>query len=421
MNPYEVNEDFPFDQLSLNSPNAMQGGGAYFTKITVDTNPLYVQLPRSSSKNGIVTTKRSHYIDLTYDLNNCSVVKSWLDSLEVKCKDMIDEKKALWFSGDVNRSDIESMMADTYREINSIGVLAIRCKIDTSRRTNNIKCKIYNEDETEITDLSVIDKDSVIIPLVAVEGMKFTGRSIDLEFKIVQIMVLDKEEVKDNACLIKRKNKQLSKDSSGDVVKIDMAALRESNKASNNPDESDSSTTSNKSTSSDKATSTEPATDKGELQEVQLDVENVSANSDEEDDDDSASATTNTSQATSIAAPEGLEEITLSLEEDDKSPDVKGDVTLGSLTDLPDELVENAKKEVVEGIQEIQLEATDEEAIKLKQPQEVYIEIYRAAKAKAKKLKQAAMEAYLEVKQIKTNYMLDNLDESDDEDFSISK
>ncbi len=420
MNPYEVNEEFPFDKLSLNSPNAMQGGGAYFTKITADANPIYVQLPRSSSKNGIVATKRSHYIDLTYDLKDCNVIKRWLDSLEVKCKDMIDDKKALWFSGDVTRSDIESMMADIYREINSIGVLAIRCKIDTSRRTNDIKCKIYNEDETEVTDPTSVDKESLIIPLVALEGIKFTGRSIDLEIKVVQIMILDKPDVKESACLIKRKYKQVAEKVTDNIVKIDMAALRESDNTSDKSADSD------KITENDKATSTEGITNnEDKLEEVQLNIEDVPDDEedeeDEDEDDDSISATTNTSQATSIAAPEGLEEITLTLEEEDNAPDVKGDVTLGSLTDLPDELVEDVKKEVVKDIQEVQLEATDEEAIKLKQPQEVYIEIYRAAKDKAKKLKQAAMEAYLEVKQIKTNYMLDNLDESDDEDFSISK
>ena len=40
------------------------------------------------------------------------------------------------------------------------------------------------------------------------EGIKFTGRSIDLEIKVVQIMVLDKEEIQENPCLIK-KNKEL--------------------------------------------------------------------------------------------------------------------------------------------------------------------------------------------------------------------
>ena len=116
MNPYEVNDEFPFEKMALSSPNAMQGGGAYFTKITANAKTVYVQLPRCSSKSGIVATKRSCYIDLTYDLNDCEIMRQWLNKLEAKSKTMIDEKKALWFSGDVTKSDIESMMASVYRE-----------------------------------------------------------------------------------------------------------------------------------------------------------------------------------------------------------------------------------------------------------------------------------------------------------------
>ena len=409
MNPYEVNTEFPFDKMTLNSPNAMQGGGAYFTKISVDNSSLYVQFPRCSSKSGIVATKRSCYIDLTYDMQNCDGIKDWLNNIEKKSMDLIDEKKALWFSGEVSRQDIERMMASVYREINSISALAIRCKIDTSKRSSEIKCKIYDERECEIHDISLITKDTTIIPLVAIEGIKFTGRSIDLEMKIVQIMVLDKQESQENQCLIKRKNKP-STESTEEIIKIDMAALRDTNPTDDSSENE-----------------SEVETDAidgnvGELQEVDIQVED-SGKSTNNSSSESMTTNTNTSQATSISPPEGLEEITLTIDEKDNSNDdntnVKGDVTLGSLSDLPETFVEDSKASVEKEIKEIHVEAQDGEAIKLKQPQEVYIEIYRTAKEKAKKLKQAAMEAYLEVKQIKTNYMLDNLDDSDDEDFNV--
>jgi hypothetical protein len=54
----------------------------------------------------------------------------------------------------------------------------------------------------------------------------------------------------------------------------------------------------------------------------------------------------------------------------------------------------------------------------LKKPNQVYYEIYQKAREKAKKAKQEAILAYLEVKNIKKTYMLDDINESDDE-FSI--
>jgi hypothetical protein len=53
------------------------------------------------------------------------------------------------------------------------------------------------------------------------------------------------------------------------------------------------------------------------------------------------------------------------------------------------------------------------ETITLKKPNEVYFELYREARNKAKQAKKSAIIAYLEAKNIKKTYMLDDLNESD--------
>jgi hypothetical protein len=53
------------------------------------------------------------------------------------------------------------------------------------------------------------------------------------------------------------------------------------------------------------------------------------------------------------------------------------------------------------------------ETFTLKKPNEVYFELYREARTKAKQAKKAAIIAYLEAKNIKKTYMLDELNESD--------
>ena len=65
---------------------------------------------------------------------------------------------------------------------------------------------------------------------------------------------------------------------------------------------------------------------------------------------------------------------------------------------------------------EINLEyPTDDNNIKLKNPNEVYLEIYKEAKRRATEAKRAAIQAYLEVKRIKQKYMLDAIESSDEE------
>ena len=53
------------------------------------------------------------------------------------------------------------------------------------------------------------------------------------------------------------------------------------------------------------------------------------------------------------------------------------------------------------------------QTIQLKKPNQVYFEIYKAARNKAKAAKKNALLAYLEAKNIKKTYMLDNLNDSD--------
>jgi hypothetical protein len=53
------------------------------------------------------------------------------------------------------------------------------------------------------------------------------------------------------------------------------------------------------------------------------------------------------------------------------------------------------------------------ETMTLKKPNQVYYEIYKKAREKAKQLKKDAILAYLEMKNIKKTYMLDTIDESD--------
>ena len=52
----------------------------------------------------------------------------------------------------------------------------------------------------------------------------------------------------------------------------------------------------------------------------------------------------------------------------------------------------------------------------LKKPNDVYYEIYKIAKEKAKTAKKKALEAFLEVKNIKNTYLLTDLEDSDSED-----
>ena len=86
-------------------------------------------------------------------------------------------------------------------------------------------------------------------------------------------------------------------------------------------------------------------------------------------------------------------------------------------TDLIEETIEDKSKDLTE-LDFDELTQTNLETIILKKPNQVYFELYKEARNKAKQAKKAAIIAYLEAKNIKKTYMLENLNNSDsDSDF----
>jgi hypothetical protein len=110
----------------------------------------------------------------------------------------------------------------------------------------------------------------------------------------------------------------------------------------------------------------------------------------------------------------------------DKDPDTDKDKDTDTDKDKDKDTFVNMKKNQnnlekiepleIKEITDADLEINNSENIKLKKPNDIYYEIYCAAKEKARTARKLAFDAYLEVKKIKKIYMLDD----SDSDFSNS-
>ena len=197
-------KNFPFENLKLSNPQAMQGGGSYFTKISINDEPIALQFPKCKTKAGIISTKKSKYTDLLYKNEETSMIFQYLESLEEKCKNLLSEKKNMWFINELTDDDIDTMLTPIGRVYKNGRYLLIRMMLSNLKRHDNLEnYQIFDEKECKIDDSKITDN-SYIIPLVHLEGIKFTATSIDIEFKISQIMVLNDED--NNICLIKTEN-----------------------------------------------------------------------------------------------------------------------------------------------------------------------------------------------------------------------
>ena len=199
---YEIGNDFPFTKLTLENPEPISNG-FYFIPLSMANKPLFIQLPKCSMKNGIISNKKEKYCDLLYVQKEQNQLIEWIEHMEISCKDMIDNKKKLWFQSDLTRDDIDNMMTPLYRLYKSGINVLIRTYIDVNKHNQKPKCLIYNEDENEI-DISCLDNSQKIIPLLHIEGIRFSSKTFELDIKLTQIMVMDKEEEDKPLCMIKK-------------------------------------------------------------------------------------------------------------------------------------------------------------------------------------------------------------------------
>jgi hypothetical protein len=356
-----TNKEFDFSKLSLSQPIAVQGG-AYFTKLKFNSEPFYIQTPKCLTKQGINETSKKAYMDLMFTSDD-DVVIEWFETLESTLVNLIFQKKHLWFQDDIEFADIENFFNPITRAYKGGKFHLIRTSITKNKTNNQYTCGVYDENEN-VLPITDIKESNIIIPILEVIGIKFSARNFQLELVGKQIMVLNNKPLF-NSCLIKRNN-NISKS------------------VNNNDLEEESSHLEEESSHLESTTKIES--------EINEDKESID-------------------ESSSNIIDELLEgnEIEEEIKEDNKK-----EISLEDL-ELKEQINESKLEESndLEDVSE-KINTTNTETIKLKNPNEVYMEIYKIAKQKAKQHKKAAISAYLEAKKIKNTYLLEDLENSED-------
>ena len=354
-NIIEPNELFDFSKLTLAHPSGILGG-AYFTKIEHNNKPLYIQTTKSLTRQGFVKTGKKYYCDLMFDKNS-EILINWFENLEEKCQKLIYEKKDSWFQNSLEENDIESAFNSIIRVYKSGKYYLVRTNVKNTR-TDEPAVKIYNENEIPLAITDVTNEIS-IVSILEIQGIKFTSRNFQIEIELKQVMVLDNEPIFNNCMIKTNKNKTELQEPKPleNVIKI---------------------------VEQDKIDSTETLDNLDNLD----DVETL-------DKQDNELEILDTLDIINESEKNENENISLEL----------------NFEDL-DEINEENPNDLSEVNMNINLE-NSLDSIKLKKPNQVYFELYVEARKKAKLAKKNAILAYLEAKNIKKTYMLENINDSD--------
>ena len=458
---FKPNTEFNFSKLSLGQPQPLQGG-SYYTKLIMEGNEIYVQFPKCKTKQGLIQTERKIYTDLLYETDINAQLSEWLENLESTCQKIIYEKRNIWFTTELEMNDIETAFNSIGKIYKSGKFLLVRTFIHTN---SNIKyksnCVVYDEDENILT-LQDIDANKEIIPLIKLDGIRFSSKSFQIELIIKQIMVLkEQEETIVNKFLIKRgdnhsqnnvKSALSLNQELGNTIAQSSVITKEPSTSSNelieynidlendepeHVEDANDNNGVNYDDAHDIASGTDDDynsdSDEASLESLEdiNDIENIHDIKDIDNVETIKKKEISSMQNQSLIKPIQTEIKNKSLEMNDTKQLIQSDNTISHATnnysincldeytiDLDEESNNKLDHSDELDVVNISYETTNE-SIKLRNPNEVYYEIYTAAREKAKRAKKMAVEAYLEAKNIKTKYMLDDLDESDDdEDFS---
>ena len=387
---FQTDSSFPFDDIKLKTPRALQGG-TYIANLSVNDNNIIIQTPKCKTKKGITKTAKQLYCDLLFNQDHNDFIE-WLESFQERVRELIFENSENWFHESPSLDDIEYNWNNSIRTYKQSNYL-VRTFINKSKNVKTISLQIYDSDQKKL-NIEDVDKEKNVISILEIVGIKFSSQSFQLDVCLRQLMVLNEKPLF-NKCLIRLDKPKQSSDNEKSLGENKKSKVLE-NIITNNNEENIEENEENRNKQSEQQTHRQTVkvvqlndNEKQQLiedREVAEDVEDVEHQIDQEDN-----------------------------EEKNKKQNIVLKNEVKKELDVEKEKQNMKDLEKIDGLEEIEINVNDSDEIKLKKPNEVYLDIYKEARNKARLAKKAAIKAYLEAKKIKELYMLDEIDSSSSE------
>jgi len=379
--------DFDFSNISLKNPKPIQGG-SFLSSIKNNNNALIIQTPKIKTKKGITHTSKHVYTDLVFENDNDSYIE-WLENLQDCVRNIILKKSDTWFHEPVTLDEIEynwNSSLRTYKQTKQL----LRTFIHKNKGISSNVLKIYDSDY-KTKHINDVTGETPIICILEVIGLKFSNTSFQLDFCLRQVMLLEDQPIF-NEPLIKLSTKKVSNKNVG-----------EKNVLFKEPDDKEITL------EKPKVIKSENLENINQEEEIPDLIDNIVEDLEEVDN------TTSDLSNNYVLQENTLEKEVQSSTVDDKILEFTNKVNEVNLDDLEKQAEPLESEKDNNELQEVSLTFDEEDQITLKNPNEIYLDIYRQAREKAKKAKQEAIKAYLEAKRIKELYMLEIVDSSEDE------
>lgn len=366
---FDTNTPFHFENITLVKPTVMAGGN-HFIRFLVNQQPIYIQPPKCKTKQGILRVGKRFYTDLVFTHENEKFIQ-WMENLETYCQEYIYKNRKEWFDGDMEMHDVETYFSSPLKIYKSGKYYNARVNITPV--LGKPVLKIYDEQEQEVAMDALNDKTD-IMTILEIQGIKCSARSFQIEMEIKQILVLHPVDIFEK-CLLSRKPDAVGIARAGSLPSLDKPEIVQV----------------------DPLPALETSGIALENSSAAVEFSNVTMEVDE----------------TTSALDANIVDETATITESSDHEENDDIVTGPSLEEYPLD-----KVNLIDGMQEIEIpldELIDGDPIYIKERNDVYYEMYREARRKAKIARDLALSSYLEAKRIKNTYMLDDINDSDED------
>ncbi len=360
---YIPNDSFDFNKIKLLTP--VNQNGSYFIKFRTNDNPLYIQPPKSKTKQGIFKSGKKIHCDLLYTNENEQFVR-WIENLEIHCRKIMFENREKWFETVLDENDIETYFTSPFKVVKSGKFYLMRVNVPSL--LGNCSLKAYNENGEEI-DIELIKENMEVMNVLEIQGIKCSARNFQIEMEIKQIMLLDNSNMFEK-CVFNTKKNELEGSSSQSISDVKLVSETKINK-----------------------------------------IDILTANN--------SLVLENDSQTNSFETLNGEDEIDLSKSENLESGIVQIEDSGEKEIEYDKEISNYEKDTINDGIIEVDFDLdklSNSEIVEVKEQKDIYYEMYVEAKRKAKIARDLAISSYLEAKKIKNIYMIQDSDSDIDLD-----
>jgi len=276
----------------------------------------------------------------------------WIENLEKMAQDKIYDNRTKWFESELEKEDIENYFTSPLKIYKSGKYYILRTNLPTQQKQN---FKIYDENENEI-QFDAITESMQITSVLEVQGIRCSSSNFQIDLLVKQMMVLQPVDLFEKCILNKRNPLQI----------------------------------------------------KQEIVEEQKEK-----------------ITTTLEEMEENTVPVPREFMNGSIEKSDEN-EVIANVVVTNVANVvvTNEVMQNEYSEEIKNendgdqLCEVDFDINDmdeNDAITIKQRNEMYYEMYTEARRKAKIARDLALSAYLEARRIKNTYMLEDILDSSDE------